>query len=110
MPPSPPDPEEEELSTLPPYGHAGNPRSCCSPLLMLSACLDAAPLLMLKSFERCRSSGALGHGTGPWDDVTGVFKRAIVEDSSENFVNVDMNVRMQAVDEWMVRRENHGEN
>ena len=63
-------------------------------------------ILMLKSFERCRSGGALGQGTGPWDDVTGVFKRAIVDDSSENFVDVDMNARMKAVDEWTVRREN----
>ena len=61
---------------------------------------------MLKSCERCRSGGALGQGIGPWDDVTGVFKRAIVEDFSENFFDVDMNARMKAVDEWMVRREN----
>ena len=82
---------------LPPYGHDVNPRSCCSPLRMLSACLDAASLLVLKSFERCRSGGALGQGSGPWDDVTGVFKRAIVDDFSENFVFVDMNARMEAV-------------
>ena len=55
--------------------------------------------------ERCRTSGALGHGTGPWDDVTGVVKRAIVfDDFSENFVDIDMNARRQAVDGWMASR------
>ena len=127
---------------LPPNGHDVNPRCCCSPLLMLSACLDDAASLFLPTvverchgrlFDRCRTGGALGHGTGPWDDVTeqfvslldrcdnkdllpesteltavarGVVKRAIVDDFSENFVDVDMNARLQAVDEWMVRREN----
>ena len=52
-----------------------------------------------------RSGGALVHGTGPWDDVTGVVKRAIVfDDFSENFVDIDMNARRQAVDEWMASR------
>ena len=95
---------------LPPYGHDVNPRCCCSPLLMLSACLDAASLFLPtvverwhgRLFERCRTGGALGHGTGPWDDVTGAFKRAIVEDFSENFVFVDMNARTLAVDEWIM--------
>ena len=99
---------------LPPFGHAVNSRSCCSPRVMLPACLDTVSLLVLTelerwhgvSLERCQSGGAIEHGTGPWDDVTGVFKRAIVEDFSENFVDVDMNARMKAVDEWMVRREN----
>jgi hypothetical protein len=80
---------------------------------MLSACLDRASLVMHAGIERlhgalCRSGGALGHGTGPWDDVTGVVKRAIVEnfdDFSENFVDVDMRARTLAVDEWMIRRE-----
>ena len=66
---------------------------------MISAFLDAAKssaLVALMLMERChgvfcRSGGALGHGTGPWDDVTGV--------------DVDMNARRQAVDEWMLRRE-----
>ena len=80
---------------LPPYGHDVNPRSCCSPLRMISAFLDAAKssaLVALMLIERChgvfcRSGGALGHGTGPWDDVTGVVKRAIVDDFSENYVH-----------------------
>ena len=43
----------------------------------------------------------LGHGTGPWD---GVFRWAIVlDDFSENFVDVDMRARTLAVDEWMIR-------
>ena len=74
---------------------------------MLSACLDAASLLMLTEverwhgvlFERRRSDGALGHGTGPWDAITGVVKRGIVD-------GIDMIARNQSVDEWMVRREN----
>jgi hypothetical protein len=53
-----------------------------------------------------RSGGALGHGTGPWDAITGVVKRGIVFDNySENFVDIDMNARNQAVDRWMVERE-----
>ena len=56
-------------------------------------------------FDRCRSGGALGPGTGPWDDMAGVVKRAI-DDFSENFVDVDMRARTLAVDEWMIRREN----
>ena len=53
-----------------------------------------------------RSGGALGHGTGPWDAITGVVKRGIVFDSySENFVDIDMNARNRAVDGWMVERE-----
>ena len=80
-----------------------------------SAALHALRLfsILLSSFgvlghhdkERCRTGGALGHGTGPWDDVTGVVKRAIVfDDFSENFVDIDMNARRQAVDEWMASR------
>ena len=107
---APPDPAEIEPPMLPPYVHATNPRSCCSPLLMLSACLDAASLLMVTGierlhgafFERCQTGGALRHGTGPWDDVTSAFKRATVEDFSENFVFVDMKARTLAVGEWMV--------
>ena len=45
-----------------------------------------------------RSGGALGHGTGPWDAITGVVKRGIVDDYSENFVDIDMNARNHAVD------------
>ena len=99
---------------LPPYGHAVNPRPHCFPLLMLSACLDRASLAMHTGIGRLHgalygsgSGGALGHGTGPWDDVSGGGKRAIVDDFSENFVDIDMNARNQAVDEWMAsRREN----
>jgi hypothetical protein len=62
---------------------------------MISAFLDAAKssaLVALMLIERChgvfcRSGGALGHGTGPWDDVTGVVKRAIVDNFSENYVD-----------------------
>ena len=36
----------------------------------------------------------------------GVVKRAIVDDFSENFVDVDMGARALAVDGWMTRREN----
>ena len=87
---------------FPPYVHVVNPRCCSYPLLMLSACFDAASLFLPtvverwhgRLFDRCRSGGALGHGTGPWDDISGVVKRAIV-------VDFDMNARMQAVDEWM---------
>ena len=98
-PPPPPDQNDLEPPMLPPYGHDANPRSCCSPLRMISAFLNAAKssaLVALMLVERfhgvfCRSGGALGHGTGLWDDVTGV--------------DIDMNARRQAVDEWMVRRE-----
>ena len=80
---------------LPPYGHDATPRSFCSPLRMFSAFLDAAKssaLVALMLIERChgvfcRSGGALGHGTGPWDDVTGVVKRAIVDNFSEDYVH-----------------------
>ena len=99
---------------LPSYGHDVNPRSCCSPLRMISAFLDAAKssaLVALMFVERChgvfcRSGGALGHGTGPWDAITRVIKRGIVyDDFSENFVDVDMNARYQATGEWMAERE-----
>ena len=81
-PPPPPDPEEIEPPMLPPYGHDVNPRCCSYPLLMLSACLDRASLAMYTGIERlhgtlCRSGGAHGHGTGPWDDITGVVKRGM---------------------------------
>ena len=88
--PPPPDQNDLEPPMLPPYGHDDNPRSCCSPLRMISAFLDAATLLMLTEIERChgvfcRSDGALGgHGTRPWD---GVVKRASVDDVSENYVH-----------------------
>ena len=64
---------------LPPYWLDVNPRCCSYPLLMLSACLDRASLAMYTGIERlhgtlCRSGGAHGHGTGPWDDITGVVK------------------------------------
>ena len=69
------------------------PRCWSYLLVMLSACLDAASLFLStvverwhgRLFDRCRSGGALGHGTGPWDDISGVVKRAIVvgfEDAS----------------------------
>ena len=98
-PPPPPDQNDLEPPMPPPYGHDANPRSYCSPLRMISAFLDAAKssaLVALMLIERChgvfcRSGGALGHGTGPWDDVRGV--------------DVDMNARRQAVDERMLRRE-----
>ena len=93
---------------LPPYGHDVNPRCCSYPLRMLSACLDAAFLFLPSVVERWHgvsfehgTGGALGHGTGPWD----VVKRGIVDDYSENFVDVDMNARMQATDECMSERE-----
>ena len=52
-----------------------------------------------------------GQGTGAWDDITGVVKRGLkrgrLDDFSENFIDIDMNARNQAVDEWMAsRREN----
>ena len=77
-----------------------------------SASLHAVRLFLNLLSPLCRTGGALGHGTGPCELgslqvlVTGASKRPIVEDFSENFVDVDMNARMQAVDEWMVRREN----
>jgi hypothetical protein len=107
-----PDPEEEEPPMLPPYGHDVNPRCCSYPLRMLSACLDAAFLFLPSVVERWHgvsfehgTGGALGHGTGPWDAITGVVKRGIVDDYSENFVDIDMNARNHAVDGWMVERE-----
>jgi hypothetical protein len=33
-----------------------------------------------------RTGGALGHGTGPWDDVTGTLKR-YVNDTLRRYVN-----------------------
>ena len=72
--------------------------------------LHAVRLFLNLLSPLCRTGGALGHGTGPCELgsllVTGASKRPIVEDFSENFVDVDMNARMKAVDEWMVRREN----
>ena len=32
-----------------------------------------------------RTSGALGHGTGPWDDVTGTLKRYVHVDETLQF-------------------------
>ena len=73
-PPPPPDQDDSEPPMLPPYGHDANPRSCSSPLRMLSASLDAAPSCCSISSSSdghgrssSRSGGALGHGTGPWE-------------------------------------------
>ena len=69
-------------------------------LRLFSILLSSFVVLGHHDKERCRTGGALGHGTGPWDDVTGVIKRAFVfDDFSENFVDIDMNARRQAVDE-----------
>ena len=85
---------------LPPYGHDVNPRCCSYPLRMLSACLDAAFLFLPTVVERWHgvsfehgTGGALGHGTGPWDAITGVVKRGIVDDYSENFVDKESSRR-----------------
>jgi hypothetical protein len=51
-----------------------------------------------------RSGGALGHGTGPWDDIAGVVKRGLKRGRLDDIVSVDMNMRRQAVDEWMASR------
>ena len=116
-PPPPPDPEEEEPRMLPPYGHDVNPRCCSYPLLMLSACLDRASLTMYTGIERLHgalygSGGAPGHGTGPWDDITGVVKRGTSSHERGMYAarmqatNMSIICRFRSsVDGWMMRCE-----
>ena len=73
-----------------------------APLSMLSACspFSSPPLACLGTTTKSGVEPAVLLGTAP-----GVVKRAIVfDDFSENFVDIDMNARRQAVDEWMASR------
>ena len=108
--PPPPYASEIEPPMLPPYGWVASPRfPCFSPLLMLSACLGAASLLILSGVDRWHgvvdalgSGDILGQGVGPWDDVAGYVKRAIHE-PHDRAVDVDMRARRAKVEEWMIR-------
>ena len=75
----PPDSQELEPRMLPPYGHDVSPRSLCfSPLDMPHYLFTLA----CRVVDTLANGVDNGHGKGPWDDITGVVKQAVVDTSS----------------------------